>query len=196
MAKLFSQGDGNELMGQSTVDLIKMIVQVTFAGHFLACVYLMVADDTEDPTMDTWLKDSGVSKFEDPWLKYMVSMYWSFTTMTTVGYGDVNPSPRNVPEHVFVMVAMIIGTSIFGYFVGNITVIFESFDVQASITKEKLERVRDYCQDKEIPKGSSAACRGTTSISTANVAASTRTPCLTGSIPRYETISCWSKRTT
>jgi CRP-like cAMP-binding protein len=153
MAKLFSQGDGNELMGQSTVDLIKMIVQVTFAGHFLACVYLMVADDTEDPTMDTWLKDSGVSKFEDPWLKYMVSMYWSFTTMTTVGYGDVNPSPRNVPEHVFVMVAMIIGTSIFGYFVGNITVIFESFDVQASITKEKLERVRDYCRDKEIPEG-------------------------------------------
>ena len=59
MAKLFSQGDGNELMGQSTVDLIKMIVQVTFAGHFLACVYLMVADDTEDPTMDTWLRIPG-----------------------------------------------------------------------------------------------------------------------------------------
>ena len=55
-------------------------------------------------------------------------------------------------EHIFVMIAMLIGTSIFGYFVGNITVIFEAFDIQASITKDKLERVRDYARDRALPE--------------------------------------------
>ena len=50
------------------------------------------------------------------------------------------------------MIAMLIGTSIFGYFVGNITVIFEAFDIQASITKDKLERVRDYAGDRALPE--------------------------------------------
>ena len=55
MAKLFSQGDGNELLGQSTMDLIKMIVQVTFGGHLLACVFLMVANFQALETNDQWL---------------------------------------------------------------------------------------------------------------------------------------------
>ena len=152
MAKLFSKGDGNELMGQSTMDLIKMIVLVTFVGHLLACVFLMVANFQMQETSLQWLTDSGVDKFENPWDKYIVAMYWAFTTMTTVGYGDVNASPTNIPEHIFVMIAMLIGTSIFGYFVGNITVIFEAFDIQASITKDKLERVRDYARDRALPE--------------------------------------------
>ena len=152
MAKLFSQGDGNELLGQSTMDLIKMIVQVTFGGHLLACVFLMVANFQALETNDQWLSDSGVGTFESSWEKYLVAMYWAFTTMTTVGYGDVNASPTNIAEHIFVMIAMLIGTSIFGYFVGNITVIFEAFDIQASITKDKLERVRDYARDRALPE--------------------------------------------
>ena len=152
MAKLFSQGDGNELLGQSTMDLIKMIVQVTFGGHLLACVFLMVANFQALETNDQWLSDSGVGSFESSWEKYLVAMYWAFTTMTTVGYGDVNASPTNIAEHIFVMIAMLIGTSIFGYFVGNITVIFEAFDIQASITKDKLERVRDYARDRALPE--------------------------------------------
>ena len=153
MAKLFSNGDGNELLGQSTMDLIKMLVQVTFAGHFLACIFLMVSNFQKEDTSELWVIDSGVINNDNPWLTYMVAMYWSFTTMTTVGYGDINVNPRNIPEHVFAMIAMVIGTSIFGYFVGNITVIFESFDVQSSITKEKLESVRDYARDKDLPEG-------------------------------------------
>lgn len=152
MAKLFSKGDGNELMGQSTMDLIKMIVLVTFVGHLLACVFLMVANFQMQETPLQWLTDSGVDKYKNPWDKYLVAMYWAFTTMTTVGYGDVNASPTNIPEHIFVMIAMLIGTSIFGYFVGNITVIFEAFDIQASITKDKLERVRDYARDRALPE--------------------------------------------
>eukprot|EP00943_MAST-04B_sp_MAST-4B-sp1_P007846 g7846.t1 len=152
MAKLFSKGDGTELLGQSTMDLIKMIVLVTFVGHLLACVFLMVANFQVLDTPHQWLTDSGVDKYESPWDKYLVAMYWAFTTMTTVGYGDVNASPTNIPEHIFVMIAMLIGTSIFGYFVGNITVIFEAFDIQASITKDKLERVRDYSRDRSLPE--------------------------------------------
>ena len=40
---------------------------------------------------------------------YVASLYWSFTTMTTVGYGDL--IPQSDTERLFAACAMIIGAA-------------------------------------------------------------------------------------
>ena len=46
--------------------------------------------------------------------KYISSFYWAYSTVTTVGYGDVHA--LTVLERLFCVVAMVIGGFIFGAF--------------------------------------------------------------------------------
>jgi len=48
-------------------------------------------------------------------------MYWSITTLATIGYGDITPC--NELEMLFVSVSHILGSALFAYVVGGIATI-------------------------------------------------------------------------
>ena len=50
--------------------------------------------------------------------QYISSLYWAFTTMVTVGYGDV--SATNTDERMFVMVAMIVSAGCYTFTLNTI----------------------------------------------------------------------------
>ncbi len=57
-----------------------------------------------------------------------MSLYWSLTTLSTVGYGDVTPSTDE--EKVLSMIVMIFGSVLYATIIGNVancTLIIASF---------------------------------------------------------------------
>ena len=48
--------------------------------------------------------------------RYVTAMYWSLSTMTTVGYGDVIPG--SAKEKLVAMGCMVVGITVFAYFMG------------------------------------------------------------------------------
>ena len=66
------------------------------------------------------------------------SVYWAVTTMSTIGYGDINVT--NDAERLFAIFSMLIGASVFGYVIGNVTVMMENFDQQALAAEQALGR--------------------------------------------------------
>ena len=50
------------------------------------------------------------------WHKYVYSLYWSITTMTTVGYGDF--SPKNITEVIFASACMLFNIALNAYILG------------------------------------------------------------------------------
>ena len=68
------------------------------------------------------------------WSKYTQSLYWSLTTMTTIGYGDRGPSI--VQEVWFVMAAEILGLSFFALLLQAINDVNESLGLNEAENKE------------------------------------------------------------
>lgn len=49
--------------------------------------------------------------------KYITAAYWAMSTLATVGYGDVHPG--SVDEKIYAILGMVIGVTIFDYFMGT-----------------------------------------------------------------------------
>ena len=91
--------------------LFALLFQVTFIAHILACFWYYVSghsDQSEEASRSNWVKaidmtcrigeartpEEAVLVTECHESLYLTSIYWAFTTMTTVGYGDVTPGKK------------------------------------------------------------------------------------------------------
>lgn len=56
---------------------------------------------------------------ESLWIRYVTTLYWSITTLTTVGYGDLHPV--NTREMLFGIFYMLFNLGLTAYLIGNMT---------------------------------------------------------------------------
>lgn len=67
---------------------------------------------------------------------YLTSFYFTVTTITTVGYGDISGS--NTIEMIFCISIMIIGVIAFSFATGSLASILQNYDVQNAKFQEKV----------------------------------------------------------
>lgn len=84
----------------------------------------MIADIEDDTQgQQTWLLLLAQDDLKSPLTVYVASLSWAFTTIATVGYGDVYAI--SVPEKIYTMIAMIISCGVFAYIVGFLGNLFD-----------------------------------------------------------------------
>ena len=71
--------------------------------------------------------------------RYMASLYWTFTTISTTGYGDIVPS--TIAERSFSMASMLLGLTVFSYFISSVSQAVEMVNA-ASMRSKEQQRVR------------------------------------------------------
>jgi len=82
--------------------------------------------------------------------QYVASMYWAFSTLTTVGYGDI--SARTPQEQIYAMGMMLVGVSWYAYIVSSMATIMSSFDAQNKAVREKMMCVNEFIRAGKLPK--------------------------------------------
>jgi hypothetical protein len=115
---------------------IKVAVAVTgvvVAIHWIACGWMLI---TPRPELD-------------PWSFYNVSLYWTVTTLTTVGYGDITPGTNL--GRIYTMGVMIIGVGTYGIIIGNFSRMIMLADKYKEERKEKLSNLHLFLRHYNIP---------------------------------------------
>ena len=75
----------------------------------------------------TWLNSYYVDEGRKDAIElYCISLYWTITTITTVGYGDVGVV--NNLERVYCAIIMVFGVIAFSFANGSLTSIIQNYD--------------------------------------------------------------------
>ena len=123
------------------------------ASHIVSCFWLIIAElVTNTPLFDgTWLNEFA----KDPAYKgsdlslYYISFYWTITTITTVGYGDI--SGTNNYERLFASFVMVVGVILFSIANGALASIISSLDGQSGEYEDKLNTLILAHKEFEFP---------------------------------------------
>jgi hypothetical protein len=123
--------------------------------HIFSCLWLICAsmyDQSDDGSFEgTWLQGFAEEYKQDAkkaleegsdisgWKEvnfYLISVYWTVTTITTVGYGDI--SGTNNVERMFAAVTMIGGVIAFSFATGTLSSLLANFDNQNAKQSERM----------------------------------------------------------
>ena len=130
------------------VVILKLLAVIAFIAHWTACWFYYISFENSFMFDKVWIREGGQM---DMTLteKYVASLYWALTTMTTVGYGDI--VPRTESEKIYAMAAMIVACGTFAYTVGSIGSIVSKQSAEANSYRERSNAVNSYLKKNDIP---------------------------------------------
>ncbi|XP_047054460.1 potassium channel AKT1-like [Lolium rigidum] len=119
VSSLFARLEKDRHFNYFWVRCAKLICVTLFAVHCAACFYYLLADRYPIPK-ETWIGNSMEDFHQQGlWIRYVTSVYWSITTLTTVGYGDYHA--ENIREMIFNIFYMFFNLGLTAYLIGNMT---------------------------------------------------------------------------
>ena len=108
-----------------TTTLVRLLFMLFLGGHWMSCLWFWVGFGSHgDPASHGWVAvegmvDSNGHLIESLFFAWITSVYWSVTTMTTIGYGDI--SAGTSWERTIACIAMCMGAGLFAWGTGKIT---------------------------------------------------------------------------
>ena len=131
------------------ISLVKLGVWSLYVAHICACMFHYVSYMDKSEYHQTWISNFQIMSEDNSLMsEYITSLYWSVTTMVTVGYGDVIPVTPH--ERIVAISSMLGACCVFAYIMNSIGGIINSFNNRQTVLRQKIQAVNKYLDMKNI----------------------------------------------
>jgi CRP-like cAMP-binding protein len=128
------QKSKKEIFNPGIVRLFFTIFVVLIISHWVSC---------------GWMALGKIDDKLDHYTNYLKALYWTLTTITTIGYGDITPTTN--PQTIYTMFVQLTGAGMYGYIIGNLASMLANSDLARTQFRAKLEKIQTFMQYREVP---------------------------------------------
>ncbi|XP_074281035.1 potassium channel AKT1-like [Silene latifolia] len=149
VSSLFSMMEKDRNFNYFWIRCIKLIFVTVFAVHCAGCFYYHIAAHYHDRKA-TWIGASMEDFLQfSIWTRYVMSVYWAITTLSTVGYGDLHPV--NEYEMLFDIFYMLFNLGLTSYLIGNMTNLVVHGSSRTRLYRDSIQAASSFAQRHQLP---------------------------------------------
>ena len=119
-----------------TYRLVPLVIMLPLIVHIVACGWIALGSGT-----------AGAD--EDQVFTYVKAVYWTFTTLTTVGYGDI--AAKTIPQMLYACVVQVIGVGVFGFILSNVAGLLARSDAAREHHMDNLDKIETFMKIHKTP---------------------------------------------
>jgi hypothetical protein len=128
--------DGFPALQPVTYRLIPLVITLPLLVHLVSCGWIALGSGTIGPDADQVLT-------------YVRAVYWSFTTLTTVGYGDI--SAKTIGQMLYTCGIQVLGVGVFGFILSNVASILARSDAAREHHMDNLDKIETFMKLHHTP---------------------------------------------
>ncbi|GFR28253.1 potassium voltage-gated channel subfamily H member 6 [Trichonephila clavata] len=140
--------------------LLLLVAAFALIAHWLACIWYAIGN-AERPFLvnkigwlDALARDTHQhynNSHGGPSIKskYVTALYFTFTSLTSVGFGNVAPNTNM--EKVFAIIVMLVGSLMYASIFGNVSAIIQRLYSGTARYHTQLLRVKEFIRFHQIP---------------------------------------------
>ncbi|KAL9966325.1 hypothetical protein ACROYT_G024379 [Oculina patagonica] len=142
--------------------LLLMMCSFALLAHWLACIWYFIGNielENEGSTIG-WLDSLGkqinqpynksdITSGPDLHSKYVTALYFTLSSLTSVGFGNVSPNTNT--EKMFSICVMLIGSLFYAAIFGNVAAIIARLYSTTARYHAQMQKVREFIRFHQIP---------------------------------------------
>ncbi|KAJ0090145.1 hypothetical protein Patl1_12782 [Pistacia atlantica] len=149
VSKLFARLEKDKNYNYVRVRYVKLSCVTLFVVHCAACFFYFLAENYPEPDR-TWIGQTlGNFKQTSLRVKYVTSIYWSITTFTTTGYGDIHPA--NTRERLFDIFYMFLNLGLLSYLLGNMNNLVIHGTSRTRQFRDTIQAASSFAKRNQLP---------------------------------------------
>ncbi|RWS11147.1 potassium voltage-gated channel subfamily H member 7-like protein, partial [Dinothrombium tinctorium] len=143
--------------------LLLLVAAFALVAHWLACIWYAIGnaersipgnprigwlDHLANDTLQPY-DDDGYGGGPSRKSKYITALYFTFSSLTSVGFGNVSPTTNM--EKVFCITVMLVGSLMYASIFGNVSAIIQRLYSGTARYHTQLLRVREFIHFHQVP---------------------------------------------
>ena len=137
-----------QIMSAAAIRMIRYVMILSLIANGVTCLWLWVGLTEAGPL--GWIQRLELSRDNFGNL-YLHSLYWTITTLATVGYGDI--TAKTPQEMILAVSVMITGAVLMAIAIGNVVGIFNQLDEGRREHRNRQSAITHYLRTNGVQPG-------------------------------------------